>query len=1060
MKAQKILSLFILILYFFAFNTLVSQENLPGLYTVRAWHVNKSAGFTANDYSSNSNQGQITDVTWTTQGNYSNSSFLDGDNVKINKLDGNIIITLYLTSVSDILTFNQSHVDDNRLEYQWAILIDSDGSYFTGDYEGYDVEISLRHFKPPGSSPFQGSILDGTQWNTWILTESGGSYGNIITASLDYDNKSIIMIGDKTWPELENVDQTDRFVFNTYYDSPDDREEDFTDIVRNSDTVFDTQFDVPYNFIDITQGTLLLPPTTTPAVTISSVRPCFGSNNDQVEIKNLSGYNFQSGAIAKLTRDGEADIIGTDVNVENPGKITCNFDLTGSTPGIWNMVVTNPDAQNSGTSGTSLFIITPPNVLNIFANPEPNISDRFGEAIAAVGENVLVGAYYDDTNAENAGAAYLFDRISGEVLLTFLNPSPTNNTSFGSAVTGVDNNLLIGNPSDDTGATNAGAAYLFDGTNGTLLHTFQKSIPKSNDGFGGSVASIDNKIFIGAKGDDTGAARAGAVYVFNGDQLSPDFGSLIHIIANPDPNPSEYFGYTIAAVGENILIGAPFDNSGVDDAGAAYLFNGSTWECLHTFVNPEPAEDDYFGRAVAGIGKDVLIGAPYDDLDGSNAGIVYLFDGYTGELKQTFHNPTPAENEYFGYAVAGYGDKVLIGVYKDNTDANNCGIAYLFDAESGDLVQTLSNPTPESDWFGKAVAFLDRNVLIGAPYDDTGGYRSGAVFLFDPGVDINFGGSTPAGSDVDVNFENDVSLNFENVNSEGETTVTETTTGPPPPSGFQIVPVDPPIYYNISTTAAYSGLITIQINYDEAQLNVMSEDELKLYHYDDGSFVDITIEVNTVENYIKGQTSSLSEFAIATLEDNIVPVELVSFKAEIKNETVMLTWTTASESNNYGFNIERQTEDEKWTEIGFVEGHGTISIPHTYSFTDENPPMEILFYRIKQTDFDGEFTYYEPIKVTISAPETFVLLQNYPNPFNPYTEINYQLPKKEHVSIIIYNLQGQKVRTLVEGMQVANYYSIGWDSKDSWGRELPTGIYMYRIKAGTFIESKKMLLLK
>ena len=502
----------------------------------------------------------------------------------------------------------------------------------------------------------------------------------------------------------------------------------------------------------------------------------------------------------------------------------------------------------------------------------------------------------------------------------------------------------------------------------------------------------------------------------------------------------------IAVANGPVFAGGEFLNAGGNSANYIAKWDGAEWQSLGDGVDNEV-------YAIAVDGSDVYVGGNFDKAGGIAAANIARWN----ETTQTWSALGGGVSSWV-YAITVKDNKVLVGGR--------------FSTADGLIVKSISvwDKTAEN-WSAlgsgidgsrvNAIAFSGENVYIGGKFKGAGKKPSRNFAIWhDTGDGGGLYVATPTGTNVEVDFGNGVLLNYSDVTSAGVSSLQVTENGPDPPSGLQIVPVDPPIYYNISTTAAYSGLITIQINYDEAQLNVMSEDELKLYHYDDGSFVDITIEVNTVENYIKGQTSSLSEFAIATLEDNIVPVELVSFKAETKEGTVRLSWTTASESNNYGFNIERQIENEKWSDIGFVKGHGTSSIPHIYSFVDENPPMELLFYRIKQTDFDGEFTYYEPIKVTVTAPETFALLQNYPNPFNPYTEINYQLPKKEHVSIIIYNLQGQKVRTLVEGMQVANYYSIGWDSKDSWGRELPTGIYMYRIKAGTFIESKKMLLLK
>ncbi|GAH63464.1 unnamed protein product, partial [marine sediment metagenome] len=139
-----------------------------------------------------------------------------------------IVVTMSLASVSDQLTFNQSHVEDNRLEYSWGVRIDTDGNVSTGDGAGYDVEISLTHFKPPGNSPFTGTILDGTQKNTWVLSGSSHLFAHNIEAEIDHDTKSIIMIAKQSWEEFADFDINDRFCCKTYYYSPSGSVQDIT----------------------------------------------------------------------------------------------------------------------------------------------------------------------------------------------------------------------------------------------------------------------------------------------------------------------------------------------------------------------------------------------------------------------------------------------------------------------------------------------------------------------------------------------------------------------------------------------------------------------------------------------------------------------------------------------------------------------------------------------------------------------------------------------------------------------------------------------------------------
>jgi hypothetical protein len=363
----------------------------------------------------------------------------------------------------------------------------------------------------------------------------------------------------------------------------------------------------------------------------------------------------------------------------------------------------------------------------MITNPTPALSDSFGYALAGVGsDRMLIGAYADNTGATNAGAAYLFS-LSGALLTTFTNPTPAALDSFGVSVAAVaSDRVLIGAYGDGTGATNAGAVYLFS-TSGTLLTTFTNPTPVAFDYFGYTVAAVgSDRVLMGAYGHDTGATDAGTAYLFTTN------GTLLTTLTNPTPAAFDYFGRSLAAVGsDRVLIGAYGDNTGATDAGAAYLFttNGAL---LTTFTNPAPAAYAFLGVSVAAVGSDrVLLGAHGVNTGATNAGAAYLFRT-NGALLTTFTNPTPAAFDFFGRAVAAVGsDQVLIGAYGDGTGATNAGAAYLFRTD-GTLLATFTNPTPAAgDVFGNAVAAVGSGrVLIGARWDDAGATDAGAAYLF------------------------------------------------------------------------------------------------------------------------------------------------------------------------------------------------------------------------------------------------------------------------------------------------------------------------------------------
>ena len=187
-----------------------------------------------------------------------------------------------------------------------------------------------------------------------------------------------------------------------------------------------------------------------------------------------------------------------------------------------------------------------------------------------------------------------------------------------------------------------------------------------------------------------------------------------------------------------------------------------------------------------------------------------------------------------------------------------------------------------------------------------------------------------------------------------------------------------------------------------------------------------------------------------------VSVELVSFTGVADKDKITLSWITATELNNYGFEILRFTQDDNsWESLGFVPGFGTTTEPKTYSFVDEDVTIGSYKYQLKQIDFDGSFEYSNIVEVTVGIPTEYLLEQNFPNPFNPTTTIKYDLSDVSQVSVIIYDILGRKVKDLVNEKQDAGRYEIQFDASN-----LASGIYLYQIRAGSFVSTKKMILLR
>jgi FG-GAP repeat protein len=350
------------------------------------------------------------------------------------------------------------------------------------------------------------------------------------------------------------------------------------------------------------------------------------------------------------------------------------------------------------------------NVLNVSVQPitltksVPITAEHLGTSVTAFGTQALVGVPGDSSVAVQAGAAYIFDTITGQIVITMTNPDPDNFENFGEAVTAVAGNVVAGAPkvSFPGPISSAGEAYWMNGTNGVFINTLANPSPASFESFGSAVAAYGADVLIGAKYDGGSGTDYGAVYLFDLNSLT-----VLRTITNPTPGPNDLFGISIAVFGNKVLIGAPNDDTAASDAGAAYLFNGDTGQLLHTFTltatTHSPASDDYFGTAVSLNGQHILIGTPGRDggASAADAGAAYLFDATNYSFIQVFPNPSPASGEGFGASVAVNTNLFLVGAPRVG---GTVGEAYLF---------SFAPPTPTP--VAKVFAPLIRRAILPTP---------------------------------------------------------------------------------------------------------------------------------------------------------------------------------------------------------------------------------------------------------------------------------------------------------------------------------------------------------
>ena len=398
---------------------------------------------------------------------------------------------------------------------------------------------------------------------------------------------------------------------------------------------------------------------------------------------------------------------------------------------------------NSGV--VKVFNSTTGALLFVMANPDPAAQDYFGYSVAISGTRVVVGVYQDDTGATNAGSAYVYDLSSGTPTVpvaTLNNPNPAAGDYFGWSVAISGLQVVVGTPDSDIGAGSAGSAYVYNlgsGTPTVPMATLSNPSPAALDRFGWSVTISGTQVVVGAPNDNTGATGAGSAYVYDVGSGTPTV--PVATLNNPGPAASDSFGNSVAISGTRVVVGAYQDDAGASNAGSAYVYDvnsGTPTVPVATLNNPSPAANDNFGYSVAISGTRVVVGAYQDDTGASNAGSAYVYDVSSGTPTvpvATLNNPGPAANDNFGYSVAISGTRVVAGAYQDDTGMNDAGSAYVYDVSSGTPtvpVATLNNPSSAAnDQFGGSIAISGTRVVVGARFDDTGASDAGSAYVYD-----------------------------------------------------------------------------------------------------------------------------------------------------------------------------------------------------------------------------------------------------------------------------------------------------------------------------------------
>jgi len=366
--------------------------------------------------------------------------------------------------------------------------------------------------------------------------------------------------------------------------------------------------------------------------------------------------------------------------------------------------IVGASGEDNGSNHTGIayiFNVTTGSLLHTLSQPSPSIGDSFGYSVAISGNYAIVGApYYSAPNY--TGIAYIFNVTTGVLVHTLYNPNPYAYSladQFGHSVAISGEHVIVGAPyeGDESPADRSGKAYIFNVTTGALVHTLDNPNAYgtgTEDYFGQSVAIDGNYAIVGAYYEDDGGtglgeqggtgANSGKAYIFN-----VTTGALVHTLDNPNAHYTsafDYFGYSVAISGNYAAVGVPSeDNNGGNDSGVVYVFNVTTGALVHTLLNQNlvgTASGDNFGTSISMDNYVIFVGAPNEDIGGSGAGGIYMYDVTTGALilPLAFYNNGAQAQDQLGQSVSVSGSYAIAGASYQYSNGGNGGACKIFQA--------------------------------------------------------------------------------------------------------------------------------------------------------------------------------------------------------------------------------------------------------------------------------------------------------------------------------------------------------------------------------------------
>jgi hypothetical protein len=603
----------------------------------------------------------------------------------------------------------------------------------------------------------------------------------------------------------------------------------------------------------------------------------------------------------------------------------------------------------------------------------------------------------------------LYPLLASERKLKAFDGSQFDKFGYATAISG--NFAVIGAPGEDNGTFDRGSAYIFYQDEGGLnswdqLLKLTASDADASDQFGMAV-DIDGDIaVIGARFEDSNGQDAGAAYIFYRSQDGTNNWTEVKKIVASDGDQGDDFGHSLSVHGDYLIVGAPGEDDGVFDAGAAYIYyrnsgGSDQWGEVKKIITDDAATQDNFGAAVGITDGFAIVGAFGEDSMGDDAGAAYIYDqnegGFNnwGQVAKVLSDDTGNYSE-FGYSVAIDGEYAAVGSHADDVDGSDIGSVYMFRKDRGGnnnwgkVMKLLAGDGSNGDQFGISVSLDGDFLIVGAHGDDSKAEDGGAIYIYY---------HTPEVEDYWWQMK-------------------------------KLIPDD-------SNKSDFFGFST-----------GLSGDKIIVGAFlDDGSAQD-------------------AGAAYIVLDELVVPATSINLSSISEDSKVILTWSPSPSSSTTGYRILRGTSSTKFDYLL------TLS-KSTQQYTDLTVINNTTYYyKIASIDDHGNVNEYSNVisalpeesalgtESEIGLPDKFAVFQNFPNPFNPTTIIQYSLPEPNYVQVVVFDMLGNEIKALVSDTEAAGIKSVSWDATNNDGQSVSGGIYFYRVTAGQHTETKRMLLLK